>query len=112
MMNFAHGGNGWGGGGSFGHMNGFGHMGGFGGSIFAWILMLLFAALIITGIVYLIKKMKNNSDSGRKNNSYSQIDYKRVDDRQDTAHEIARERYAKGEIDQEELKEILRNLKK
>jgi len=107
MINFAHG-NGWDSNG-FGHMDGFGHMNGFGGSIFAWIMMLLFAALIITGIVYLIKNMKNNSDNGRRNNNYRQIEY-RQENKNDAAREIARERYAKGEIDKNELEEILNNL--
>lgn len=100
MMNFAHGGS-WG-------SNGFGHMGmgGFGGSIFGWIMMLLFAGLVVTGIVYLIKNMNKNSDSGRNNSNYRQIDYKK----EDSAREIARQRYAKGEISKEELKEILTNL--
>lgn len=102
MMHFAHGG-GWG-------SNGFGHMGmrGFGGGIFGWIMMFLFAALIVTGIVYLIKNLNKNSNSGRRNDNYNQVGYKR----EDSAKEIARNRYAKGEIDKEELNEILSNLNK
>lgn len=113
MMNFAHGG-GWG-------SNGFGHMGmrgfgGFGSGIIGWIMMLLFAGLIVTGIVYLIKNMKNDSNNDqrynndRRYNDYQQIDYKGAAG-EDSARKIARERYAKGEIDKEELKEILTNLK-
>ena len=103
MMNFAHGGN-W-------ASNSFGHMGigGFNGGIFGWIVMLLFAALVITGIVYLINNMKNNSSSDRKNNNYRQLEYKQ-ENKGDGAREIARERYAKGEISKEELNEILENL--
>jgi putative membrane protein len=108
MMNFAHGGNwasnGWGSN-SFGHMG----IGGFGGSIFGWILMALFAALVITGLVYLVKNMNKNFDSGRKNNNYRQLEY-RQENKEDAAKGIARERYAKGEINKEELKEILNNL--
>lgn len=107
MMNFAHG-NGWGSNG-FDYMDGFGHMNGFRSSIFGWIVMLLFAALVISGIVYLIKNMNNNSGSGRKNNNYRQVEYKQ-ENKGDGAREIARERYAKGEISKEELNEILENL--
>ncbi|TDW00930.1 putative membrane protein [Halanaerobium saccharolyticum] len=107
MINFAHG-NGWGSNG-FGHMDGFGHMNGFGGGIFGWIMILLFAALVITGIVYLIKNMKNDSDNSRKNNNYRQI--KNNYQKEDSAVNIARERYAKGEISKEELDKILNDLK-
>lgn len=106
-MNFAHGG-GWGTGScaseGFGHMG----MGGFGGSIFGWILMILFAALIVTGIVYLIKKLRNNSDPTRSNNNYDQLKYRQKEE--DSAVKIASERYAKGEINKEEFQEIKKNL--
>ena len=48
------------------------------------------------------------NDHREKFNKRREIEYKRDED---SAEKIARERYAKGEISKEELKEILDNLK-
>jgi putative membrane protein len=84
-------------------MIGFGrHWGmGFGTGGFSWIIMILFWALIIFGIVYLLRNLNNNN--GKSHNYSGRQD--------DNAVNIARERYAKGEITKEELNEILDDLK-
>jgi putative membrane protein len=74
---------------------------GYGMSGFSWVLMILFWALIIFGIVYLIRNLNNHND---KSHYYS-------DRQDDSAVNIARERYAKGEITKEELNKILDDLK-
>lgn len=68
---------------------------------FVWVFMILFWALIIMGIVYLLRNFTNNNDKNNNNGSRQE----------DNAIKIARERYAKGEITKEELDEILDNLK-
>ena len=64
------------------------------------ILMIIFWILIIFGIIWLFKNMTNTKESDE------------WDMRNDNPEEVARRRYAKGEIDKEELEEILKNLKK
>ncbi len=93
-------------------MMGFGRgwgMGGYGMNSFGGIIMMiLFWALIIIGIVYLVRNLTNNNSS---NNNYNR-DNNRDNNRQDnSAVNIARERYARGEITKEELNEILDNLR-
>ena len=65
-------------------------MGGFG-----MIFMALFWVVIIVGIVYLIKSLTDKGSSGVKTES---------------AEEILKKRYAKGEISQEEYEKIKRDL--
>ena len=75
------------------------------GSQIGWLHMIgmgLFWALVIGVIVYLIKSLSNN-DSYRNDN----IKQDRVED----AIEIAKKRYAKGEITKDEYKKIVRDLK-
>lgn len=99
-------------------MMGFGHgmMGG-GFSIIFWIL--------IIGVVYYFFKEYNRSNHHRNgDHRYNNSNHDRPKDKDrsrfdnlsdyqidvDSAEEIARQRYAKGEISEEELKEILANL--
>ncbi len=89
-------------------MMGFGQgwgMGGYGIHSFGGIIMMiLFWALIIIGIVYLVRNLTNNYSRNNNDN--------RRDNKQDnSAVNIARERYARGEITKEELNEILDNLR-
>lgn len=90
-------------------MMGFGRgwgMGGYGMHSFGGvIMMILFWALIIIGIVYLVRNLTNNNS---RNNNYNNRDNRRQDD---NAVNIARERYAKGEITKEELNQILDDLR-
>jgi len=83
---------------------GFNRLGHFvGGGIY----MILFWALIIVGIIYLISKSNISLQSNNKNQTnYSDNHQSR------NPIEIAKERYAKGEIDREELNEIINELKK
>jgi len=89
-------------------MMGFGRgwgMGGYGIQSFGGvIMMILFWALIIIGIVYLVRNVNNNN----RNNNYNNPDKRSQDN---NAVNIARERYAKGEITKEELNEILDDLR-
>lgn len=87
----------------FGHM-GFMPWGGGGFMMFFWII-------IIAAVIYfVVKKGQEDKYNNRRDNYHQrdQIDYPKAD----KAEEIARERYAKGEITKEELNEILNNLRK
>ncbi len=57
---------------------------------FGWIFMLLFWALVIFGIVYLLKLVAGGSKKGEK---------------RETALDILNKRYARGEIGREEFDE-------
>jgi len=58
---------------------------------FGWIVMIIFWALLILGIVYLVKMIAGSS---------------KKEDKQDTAIDILKMRYAKGEISKEEFEKI------
>lgn len=66
---------------------------------FGWVFMILFWALIILGIIYMIKLLAGSSSTGKK-------------DKTGTAEEILRQRFARGEINREELEEAMAVLKK
>ncbi len=76
-----------------------GHMTGW-----AWISMLLFWALIVLGIVFLWRTL-NTGRAARGRDERGALG-----DRSDRALEILRERYAKGEIDDEEFQRRKRDL--
>lgn len=76
-------------------MDGFG-MGGFG---FGWIFMILWWALIIVGIVALVKWVMSSGAGGRSSGDGRALD-------------ILKERYARGEIDQEEYDKKRRDLER
>jgi putative membrane protein len=74
---------------------------GWGMGIFGWLGMILFWVLIILGILYLWRAL----DLGRS--------FKGGEAPQSASHkalDIARERYAKGEINQEEFEQIKKGL--
>jgi putative membrane protein len=58
---------------------------------FGWIFMLLFWALVILGIVYLLKLISGRDSKSERN--------------EETALDILKKRYAKGEIGKEEFEE-------
>ena len=69
-------------------------MGDFGwGMGFGWVFMIVFWVLLILGIVALIKWSTGSSGTQSK-----------------TAREVLQERYARGEIDQQEYQEKMRDL--
>ncbi len=68
-------------------------------SFWGFTYMFLFWGLIVIGIIYLVRNLNNNKD-GRGNDN----------GQRDNAIQIARTRYARGEISKEEFKEILDDL--
>lgn len=76
-------------------MGDYGMAGGFG---FGGIFMILWWVLVIVGIVVLVKWITSTSNSGRR----------RDDDGK--ALDILRERYARGEIDEQEFQKRKRDL--
>lgn len=69
---------------------------------FGWIGMLLFWALIVLGIIYLWRALDLGSGFGHQEDGGGS--------RRDSALEIARERYAKGEIGREEFEQLKKDL--
>ncbi len=69
-----------------------GNFGGIGYGGFGWIIMILFWALVIFGMVYLIKQIFSD---------------KEVTSRTESAENILKKRYAAGEITREEYNEKL-----
>lgn len=74
-------------------MSGFGMAGGFG-----WIFMVLWWVLIVVGIVALVKWMGTSNDTGGSGRGGSK------------ALEILKERYARGEIDDQDFQKRKRDL--
>lgn len=74
-------------------MSGYGMAGGFG-----WIFMALWWVLILVGIVALVKWMVSSFDTGRRDGASSR------------ALDILKERYARGEIDDQEYQKRKRDL--
>lgn len=78
----------------------FGHMM-YGGSWF----MILFWIVIIIGVIYLLSKGNINLDSSHDKSS------RRSGRDEKSPEEIAKERYARGEIDKEKFDEIMKDLR-
>ena len=76
-------------------MMGYGYGMGFGG--FGWIGMIIFLALVVVGVILLVRAMSNQSPGG----SHAQ---------HDRALGVARERYARGELTKEQFEVIRHDL--
>jgi putative membrane protein len=76
-------------------MGNYGMVSGFG---FGWIFMILFWVLIIVGIISLVKWMGNSAGGSGRNKDDS------------SALEILKQRYARGEINDQEFKKIKQDL--
>ena len=87
---------------------GYGNMGFLGGGIY----MILFWVVIIVGIIYLITRSNINFQNNNQRNQPPRANYQPRNEANKTPEEIAKERFAKGEIDKEELNEILNELRK
>ena len=87
---------------------GYGNMGFLGGGIY----MILFWLVIIVGIVYLISRSNISFQNKHQGNQPPRSNYQPRSEDNKSPEEIAKERFAKGEIDIEELNEILNELKK
>ncbi|RCW50621.1 SHOCT domain-containing protein [Halanaerobium sp. ST460_2HS_T2] len=89
---------------------------GFGPGMMGGGFSFIFWIVIIGVVYYFFKEYNRNNNRGNGNSDYSRHrdfeNRKEVESRrnEDTAEQIARERYAKGEITKEELKEIIDNL--
>ncbi len=62
---------------------------------FGWLIMVIFWVLVILGVVYLIKLIAGGA---------------RREEKRDTALDILKQRYAKGEITKEEFEEKKKDL--
>ncbi|MFW6279114.1 MAG: SHOCT domain-containing protein [Bacillota bacterium] len=89
--------------------NGF-HNGGFGFYGGGSIMMIIFWVFIIFAAFWLYNNWDLAGNSNNRNNQSGPHTQNYMEDKQDEASKIARRRYARGEIDKEELQEILRNL--
>ena len=78
-------------------MMGSGMMGGFGGFWFMPIIMIVFWGLVIWGIVALVRGVSSPGNSGSSNQA-------------DSALEILKRRYARGEITKQEYEERKKDL--
>ena len=62
---------------------------------FGWIFMILFWGLVILGIVYLVKLIAGGSNKG---------------DQSETALDILKKRYARGEISKDEFEQMKKEI--
>ncbi len=76
-----------------------GMMGGWGMGWFGGIFMIVFWILILVGLVFLIKWLIQSTNRGQSAGSTG-----------NRAHEILKERYARGEIDKSEFEEMKKDL--
>ena len=69
---------------------------GMGGYGFGWLFMILFWALVILGIIYLVKVLAGGS---------------RKSPTKETAEDILKKRFARGELSREEFEEAMKVLR-
>ncbi|MFW6266118.1 MAG: SHOCT domain-containing protein [Halanaerobiales bacterium] len=73
------------------------------------IMMALLWVVIVLGIVYIVKSAVNDKNFPQRKNI--ERDNSDIKENNSSAIEIARRRYAHGEIDKEEFNQIIRDLK-
>lgn len=87
---------------------GYGNMGFLGGGIY----MILFWILLIVGIIYLISRSNISFQNNSQRHQPPRSNYQSRSENNKSPEEIAKERFAKGQIEKEELNEILNELRK
>ena len=80
---------------------------GYGMSGFGWIGSLLFIALLVLGIVYLVRALEPGRGRAQRDDGYARGPgaSDRGAPHGDAALQILRERYARGEIDRDEFEQ-------
>jgi putative membrane protein len=89
--------------GRFGHMGFDSFWGGGGFMIFFWFI-------ILAAVIYFIVQRSNENNNYSQRDSHFRYNEQQLSSHRDDAEEIARQRYARGEISREEFEEIIRNL--
>jgi putative membrane protein len=78
-------------------MYGWGYNNGYGYDIWSFVFMLLMMALVVVGIIAVVRHLSRNSGTGQSG---------------DAALDVLRKRYASGEIDKKEFEEKQKDLSK
>lgn len=78
------------------HMSGYANGWGWGGMLFGGLIMVLFWALVIAGVVWLVRTLAGAGPGGRPNDALATL----------------KERYARGEIDRETYQRMRKEIER